>query len=193
METHCARVYLAGGTAWKVKRSVDLGYLDFSTLENRRWALERELAFNKAAGPDIYRAVRRLTRTSDGYEFDGNGEVVEYVLEMRRFDEKAVLDVAPGTLDGDIAEALGRTVARLHAGAPLSAAGGAEGLGYTIDSNAAHLRALAPRLGEEAVERLIEGTARAFAAAAPLLDGRRARGFSRRCHGDLHLGNILLE
>ena len=193
MRTHCAWVYLRGDTAWKVKRPVDLGYLDFTTLENRRWALERELAFYAPAAPDIYRGVRRITRTVAGFAFDGAGETVEYALEMRRFDETAVLDVAPDSLDGVVAEALGRTVARLHAGAPLSQGGGSEGLGYTVASNAEHLRALESRLGADAVKRLIEATAGAFAEAAPLLDERKAQGFSRRCHGDLHLGNILLE
>lgn len=193
VETHCARVFLAGATAWKVKRPVDLGYLDFTTLEKRRWALERELAFNRSSAPDIYRAVRRITCTSGGYEFDGPGEVAEYALEMRRFDEGAVLDVTPEALSGEVAEALGRTVARLHAGAPMGSGGGSEALAYTIGSNAGHLRALAPRLGAADVERLIGATDAAFEQAAPLLDARRGQGFSRRCHGDLHLGNILLE
>ena len=193
IETHCARVYLSGALAWKVKQPVDLGYLDFTTIERRLWALERELAFNKASAPDIYRAVRRITRTADGYEFDGEGPVVEYALEMRRFDETAVLAAAPDALDGAVAEALGRTVARLHAGAPACEAGGGEGLGYTVRSNAEHLRALAPRLGSDAVERLIAQTSAALARAEPLLDERRAKGLTRRCHGDLHLGNILLE
>lgn len=192
VQTSCAWIYLAGNTAWKIKRSVDKGFLDFTTLEQRRWALERELAFNQATAPDIYRAVRAITRTADGYSFDGPGEAVEYALEMRRFDEGAVLDVALETLDGGVGETLGRVVARLHATAPIIAGGGAGALAYTIGSNAEHLRALASRLGPQA-EVLVERTAAAFAQAAPLLEARRAQGFSRRCHGDLHLGNILLE
>ena len=191
VETSCARIYLARENAWKLKRPVDLGFLDFTSLEKRRWALERELVFNRVTAPDIYRVVRRITRTADGFEFDGPGEVVEYALEMRRFDETAVLDVASETLTGEVAEALGRTVARLHATAPVSNAGGSGALRYTVESNAEHLRALAARLGD--VGPLVAATAAAFERAAPLLDERRAQGFSRRCHGDLHLGNILLE
>ena len=63
VETACARVFLEGDTAWKVKRGVDLGYVDFSTPERRLWALERELAFNRPAAPDIYRSLHRITRT----------------------------------------------------------------------------------------------------------------------------------
>ncbi|HEX6860693.1 MAG TPA: AAA family ATPase [Caulobacteraceae bacterium] len=189
IETHCAWVFLTGDTAWKVKKPVDLGYLDFVALERRRWALDRELAFNRAAAPDIYRAVRRITREGEAFAFDGEGETVEYALEMRRFDDAAVLDHCPHALDGTLAEALGRTIARLHAKAPVTPrGGGAQMLGYTVTSNAAHLR----RTGLE-VEALIAATDAALAAVAPLLDERAGEGFARRCHGDLHLGNILLE
>ena len=66
IETGCAWVFLAGDTAFKVKKRVDLGFLDYSTLDLRRWALERELRFNRAATSDIYRAVRTITRKSGG-------------------------------------------------------------------------------------------------------------------------------
>jgi aminoglycoside phosphotransferase family enzyme len=62
IETSCARVFLAGGRALKVKKPVDFGFLDFTTLEKRRWALERELRFNRGAAPDIYRRVLAITR-----------------------------------------------------------------------------------------------------------------------------------
>ncbi len=125
IETSCARVFLLGDAAFKVKRPVDFGFLDYSTLELRRWALERELAFNRAAAADIYRAVRRLTRTdSGGIELDGAGETVEYALEMRRFDEQGVLATQPWAIDDALEDALGRTVARFHAGATLRPQGG---------------------------------------------------------------------
>lgn len=193
-ETATARVFLIGDAAFKVKRRVDLGYLDYSTLERRLWSMERELAFNRAAASDIYRAVRRVTRDGSGFVLDGPGETVEYALEMRRFDEDAVLSARPWAVDGDLADALGRTIARLHAGAALRpAGGGARALGYTIASNAKLLRGLAPRLGSAEVERLIAATDAAFLRLSPLLDARVGLGFARHCHADLHLGNILVE
>ena len=194
IETACNRVYLAGDTAWKVKRPVDLGYVDFTTLERRREAAEREIAFNSPAAPDIYRRVHTVTRSGDRLELDGTGPVLDYVVEMRRFDEGSVLSARPGSVDGSLAEALGREISRLHAAAPLRPeGGGADGLAYTIDSNAHLLTGLADRLGRDAVEAVIATTAGRFADAAGVLEARRRAGFTRRCHADLHLGNILLE
>ena len=194
IETACNRVYLAGDTAWKVKRPVDLGYVDFTTLERRREAAEREIAFNSPAAPDIYRRVHTVTRSGDRLELDGGGPAVDYVVEMRRFDEGSVLSARPGSVDGSLAEALGREISRLHAAAPLRPeGGGADGLAYTIDSNAHLLTGLADRLGRDAVEAVIATTAGRFADAAGVLEARRRAGFTRRCHADLHLGNILLE
>ncbi|MBR7620939.1 AAA family ATPase [Phenylobacterium sp. 20VBR1] len=195
IETACARVYLAGEQAFKVKRRVELGYLDYSTLDLRHWALERELSFNRAAASDIYRAVRKVTRTSDGgLELDGAGETVEFALEMRRFDEHAVLAAQPWAVDGQLADALGRTVAGFHAQAPVRPnGGGGKALKYTIDSNAQLLRGLAARLGTERVEQAVIATDAEYHRLEPLLEARKAAGFGRHCHGDLHLGNILLE
>ena len=144
---------------------------------------------------DIYRAVRAITRAADGgLEFDGAGEVVEHVLEMRRFDETAVLAARPWAVDGELADRLGRVVAGFHAAAPLRPeGGGGRALKFTIDSNAHLLRELAPRLGQERVETLVAATDAEFFRQAALLDARAAGGFARHCHGDLHLGNILLE
>lgn len=195
IETGCAWVFLAGDTAFKVKKRVDLGFLDYSTLELRHWALERELRFNRAATSDIYRSVRQITRASGGgLELDGPGAVVEYALEMRRFDESFVLAARPWAVDGKLADALGREVAAVHARAELRPqGGGGKALKYTIDSNAKLIRELASKLGHERVEALIAATDAEYFRREPLLDARRAAGFARQCHADLHLGNILLE
>jgi aminoglycoside phosphotransferase family enzyme/predicted kinase len=189
--TALARVFLTPELAFKQKKTVRYDYVDLSTDARRHWALERELAFNQPAAPDIYRAVRRITRRADGgLEFDGPGDLVDKVLEMRRFADDAVLSANPDALDGDMAEALGRTIARYHAEAPLRTR---SGIAYTLPSNAHVLAELAPQLGEAAVAELTAATAAEYAGRRGLLEARAASGFSRRCHGDLHLGNILVE
>lgn len=180
VETHCALVVLKGDEAFKLKKPVDYGYLDFSTPEKRRWAIERELVLNRRTAPDVYRDV---------IELEG-----ELILVMRRFDQDAVLSVCPERVDAAMAEALGRRIARFHAEAELAPkGGGAANADYVASSNANLIGSFADRLGAEDVARLEAGTADALRAVGPLLDLRRDQGFSRRCHGDLHLGNIFVE
>jgi hypothetical protein len=197
IETSCAWVFLKGERALKLKRPVDYGFLDFTTAEKRRWAVERELAFNRVTAPAIYRAVRRVTRGADGrlaFDGEGEGEAVDYVLEMRAFDPADVLAEQPDAVDGALAEQLGRVIAGFQAKAEVRPqGGGVKALGFTIRTNNENQRAFAAELGAEAVERVIAATDAALAAAGPLLERRRAEGFARRCHGDLHLGNILLQ
>ena len=194
VETALARVFLSADTAWKVKRDVDLGYVDFTTPEKRLWALQRELEFNRKAAPDIYRRIHQVTRAAGGgLELDGEGETVEHVLEMRRFDDAAVLATSPDLLDGDMAEALGRTIADFHAEAPVRPDRGMASLDFTLGSNARLLREMADRLGSAEVEALIELTAAERERCGVLLAERSRTGYSRQCHGDLHLGNILVE
>jgi len=130
IETSISWIFLFAERAFKLKKPVDLGILDFTTPEKRRWATMRELAFNHPAAPDIYRAVRAITRAPDGaLAFDGAGEAVEWALEMRRFDETAMLADRLPEVDGALAEGLGRMIARYHRIAtPGAAGGGAAGL-----------------------------------------------------------------
>jgi len=194
IDTACAHVFLEKDVAWKIKRHADLGYANFVSAEHRKWALDRELEFNKAAAPDIYRAVRTITREAGGgFAIDGRGEVVDHVLEMRRFDETQVLAARPEAVTGDLAEALGRMIAGFHAEAPLRPQGGLTALSFTIGSNAQLLRGTCPGLDQDRVEAMIALTEAELERQAPALAHRSAAGFARRCHGDLHLGNILLE
>jgi aminoglycoside phosphotransferase family enzyme/predicted kinase len=194
IETSCAWVFLQGERALKLKKPVDYGFLDFSTPEKRLWASRRELAFNRVTAPDIYRAVRAVTRDGGGFALDGGGEALDYLVEMRAFDPAGVLAEQPQRVDVDLAEQLGRLIARFHAAAEVNPdGGGVKALGFTIRTNAENLQALADKLGAGEVEPVVTATDAALDAAGPLLERRRAEGYARHCHGDLHLANILLE
>jgi aminoglycoside phosphotransferase family enzyme/predicted kinase len=191
VETSIARLFLFRDRVLKVKKPMDFGFLDFTTLEQRRWALERELAFNRETAPDLYRGVKPVVGAGGALRLGGEGQPLEWVLEMRRFPDGALLAERPERIDGDLAERLGREVARFHLKAAPVEDGGA-GLAYVLASNAQLLRAQAGRLGG-GLEPMLSAASAAFERAAPLLEKRARAGFVRRCHGDLHLGNIFLE
>ena len=195
-ETPIAKVFLAGDRAWKVKKPVDFGFLDYSTPAKRRWSMHRELSMNARLSGDIYRAVHAVVRERGALRLaePRTPGAFDWVLEMRRFPEGAILANDPALLDAPFAETLGRQLARWHAGAEIKPEGGGVGaLGYTLASNAEQLRALAPSLGAGAVEALLAETEASFRTLSPLLEARRAQGFARLCHGDLHLANLVRE
>jgi len=190
IETSISWVFLFRDRALKLKKPIDLGFLDFTSLAKRHWAALREVAFNRATAPSIYQGVRAITREDGSFAMDGAGVVADWVVEMRRFADKAVLSDNLGAIDGEFAESLGRRIAQFHLGAAVgSAGGGAAGLRFVLESNARQLRAL--RI--DGVEAVVAETKRELGQVARLLDRRLANDFVRCCHGDLHLGNILLE
>ncbi|MEK7246347.1 MAG: phosphotransferase, partial [Pseudomonadota bacterium] len=197
IETHISVVFLAGTRAFKLKKAVRYPYLDFSTLEKRRAACEAEIAVNRRAAPTIYRGVVRLARGPGGeLSLGGEGVPVEWLVEMARFDEDGLFDrlIRAGALDRHRIEELAETVAGFHRGAEQRHdADSAAGLAETIAGNAASMAGPAgDAFAAEAIARLKEMSDTLLATLRPLLDRRRERGLVRRCHGDLHLGNICL-
>lgn len=194
VETHGAVVFLAGDEALKIKRAVKLPYLDFSTLDARRRFSERELQLNRPHAPDIYLGVVPVTREVDGrLAIGGRGRPVEWAVRMRRFDEADLLSrsVARHGMTPQIAAALAGMVARYHASAPrgVPAANGLEAVAGSISSS---LEASGDR---RIVAKRAELGARIAAALSATGEIRRERaeaGCVRRCHGDLHLNNIVL-
>ncbi len=197
LETHSAMVFLAGDRALKLKRAVRYDYLDFSTAERRRRWCEAEVALNRRMAPAIYRGTAAVTRESSGrLALDGTGTPVEWLVDMTRFDGEALADrlAESGTLPLTAMAPLAASVAALHAGAAHRLdAGGAAGMRWVADGNREALAAFGDAVfPEPARSRVVLDTARALDAGAARLDQRRADGFVRQCHGDLHLGNIVL-
>jgi aminoglycoside phosphotransferase family enzyme/predicted kinase len=196
IDTHAASVFLAGDRALKIKRAVRFPFLDFSTLAKRKSACEAEIAVNRAFAPAIYRGVVAITRApGGGLAIGGDGEPVEWAVEMRRFDETKTLDhlAERGAIDDALADALGRAVAKAHGMAPVAAGFGfADELAEIIAQNDAELAAAPALFPAPQVAALGTATHATYARLRPLLEQRQRAGFVRRCHGDLHLGNIVL-
>ncbi len=185
IETSCATVVLKGAKAYKIKKSVDYGFLDFTTPEKRRTALLRELRFNQRMAADIYLGVE---------EIDG-----ESILVMRRFDTAGVLGEQSAAQDSwspDMAvmHDLGQLVARFHAGSEVCRdIQHVNNIKYVIDSNRKNIAAFRDQLGAEAIDAYDAAVSAAYAAVEADVLQRFEDGFVRHCHGDLHLGNILIE
>ena len=196
IDTHAAAVFLAGERAIKIKRAVRFPFLDFSTLDKRKAACESEIAVNRPYAPAIYRCVLPITRETDGsLAIDGQGEPVEWAVEMRRFDENATLDrlAEAGRIDDKLADALGRATAKAHALAPAVAGFGfARQLCEIVAQNDAEFLAEPQLFAPREVAALTQATRAALERLRPLLAARERDGCVKRCHGDLHLGNIVL-
>ena len=195
IDTHGAAVFLAGADAYKVKRAVRFPFMDFSTLEKRRLACEAEISINKPDAPEIYLGVVPIVRTSSGLALGGAGTIVEWAVHMRRFDENATLDrlADRGALQPELLTRLVASILRSHDRAPRRDGGAAfEGLAQYLDQNAAAFAA-APSLFDPARAQILARDAHAeLTAMKDLLLARGEAGYVRRCHGDLHLRNIVL-
>jgi len=196
-ETHISEIFLVGDRAYKLKRAVKFPYLDFSTAEKRRQACEAEVAINRRTAPGLYLGVIPVTREADGsLALDGGGAPVDWLVEMRRFDEDTLFDrlARAGKLDRDVMERLAEAIVRFHRDAePCPNSGGRAGLAMIAENNLACF-AEAPEgaFDADAVARLSQLTATAIADLGGILDRRRDMGRVRHCHGDLHLRNICL-
>lgn len=194
VETHTAIVVLAGERAWKLRRPVDYGWLDYGTLERRRAMAEAEIAKNAPTAPGLYLGLGGLIDGPGGPRLIGPGETVPQAAEplvvMARFPEEARFDrmAETGRIDAALLHATGRAVAAMHgSGAPAASARRVMDVAGLVRGEIAGLEDLAADLGEAAVGQATAAL-RSLAERAADAPPRPARV----CHGDLHLGNIVL-
>ncbi|ODR99261.1 hypothetical protein AUC68_04470 [Methyloceanibacter methanicus] len=197
IETHASFVFLAGDFAYKIKRSVKLPFLDFSTLEKRHKACLNELRLNRRTAPEVYLEVVPLARDAGGtLSLRGDGETVEWVLVMRRFGQEHLYDrmAREGRLS---IVAMGETaleIAALHRSADriLTIDQAVLPLEKIIAEHEDVLKGCVPGIvPQDLAEDLVRRTRSAFERLGPLLKRRARTGFVRHCHGDLHLRNIV--
>ncbi len=195
IDTHASVVFLAGARVYKLKRAVRFSYLDYSTPELRRGACEREVTLNRRTAPDLYLGAVPVTRGPGGLALAGEGEAVDWLVEMVRFEEAGLFDrmAAAGRLNERLMRDLADSIAEFHAGAEIDrAASGAAVMGRVIAGNDLNLRSASADFGPAKLDRLRTASDEALRRIATLLDRRRADGHVRLCHGDLHLRNICL-
>lgn len=199
IETHISWIILTGDYAYKIKKPVDLGFLNFSTLKLRKHYCEQELQLNQRLAPDIYLEVVSLTGTAELPQINGSGETFEYAVKMRQFDPEKQLDqlLRQNQLSTDHIDQLADTVASFHQQIEIAAEdnpfGTAEAVWQPVQENFDQIR---PRLEDETesarLKQLQQWSQQRFEQLKHVITTRKQNGFIRNCHGDMHLANITL-
>lgn len=194
VDTHASIVFLGKDRALKVKRAIRLPFLDYSTVEKRKQACEEELIVNRRFAPQLYRRVLPITRGKSGLEIDGEGPAVEWAVEMSRFDEQKTFDhlAEAGDIAPELAETLATTLRSAHQKATVSdGESWLASISEIIDRNTKVFLS-EPQLPRDKVQRLVALSQQELGDYWQLLRVRASEGMVRRCHGDAHLGNIVL-
>lgn len=196
IDTHANVIFLVGPLAYKVKRAVTFPFLDYSTLSLREAACKAEITFNKPNAPQIYRKALPITLEADGsLRLDGPGDVVEWVVEMNRFERRDELDVmaSRAPLADGLSESLAKMMVAAHAEAPLrDGLGFFEELSSYVEQNDAAFHEHPELYPSEDVRHLTDRSRAALTSLRQLIVKRGEQGLVRRCHGDAHLRNIVL-
>jgi aminoglycoside phosphotransferase family enzyme len=199
IETHISWVLLTGEYAYKIKKPVNLGFVDFTTPGQRRYYCEEELRLNRRLALGLYLEVVSIRGDPGAPRISGEGPVLDYAVKMREFPQDALASrrIAGGDFGAAEIDALAARVAEFHAGAP---AAGPEGRFGTPDAvlsaalqNFEQMLPLVKTVTEVRTLRMLrQWTEREHGARRDAFERRRGEGFVRECHGDLHLGNITM-
>jgi aminoglycoside phosphotransferase family enzyme/predicted kinase len=201
VETHISWIFLTGGFAYKLKKPVDLGFLDFSTLEKRRHFCHEELLLNRRLCPDIYLDVLPVVRQSGTFLLGSTGKepAADYVVRMIQFDRKLELDrlLADNAVSLEQIDQISSIIAGFHSSLPPAAReteyGKPDIIIVPVLENFTHTeRILSSPEEVEALEAIRTWTVSEHARLERIFRNRKAKGFIRQCHGDMHAGNMVL-
>ena len=190
LETHISWVLLTGPFAYKIKKPVTLGFLDFSTVELRKHYCDEELRLNRRWAPELYLGVVEIRGSRKSATIEGQGPLIDYAVKMVQFPQEARLDaqLAAGTLDVDDMRSLATMLAAKHGDAEIKTPGTLESVSKPMMDN---FDAIAKHFEQTPLHDLKAWTVSALKRLRPYLDNRREHGCIRECHGDLHLANLV--
>lgn len=197
VETHISWVILTGQFVYKIKKPVNLGFLDFSTLEKRHYYCNEELRLNRRLAPEIYLAVVPVYGPATQPSLCAGDEVIDYAVQMRQFPREAQLDqlLARGELQAFQIDALASTVARFHGEVAVAAADSEYGdpahVYAPVAENFTQVRERLPSTTDtDQLAALQTWSETTYARLEGMFGARKRDGFVRECHGDMHLGNL---
>lgn len=197
IETHISHVLLTGDFVYKLKKPVDLGFVDYTTLERRHYFCQEELRLNRRLAPHLYLDVVAITGSPDAPRVGGDGPVIDYAVKMRAFKQEDQWDhaLADGRLTAEHLTSLADTLARFHervaVARPGDGLGGPEQVRAALMANFELTRRFVPNLIDAAsFARLESWTDEQLTRLSGTIRARLADGFVRECHGDVHLQNV---
>ncbi|MFA7061020.1 MAG: AAA family ATPase [Pedobacter sp.] len=199
LQTHVSWIFLTDKHAFKLKKPVNFGFLNFSTIDLRRFYCNEEVRLNRRLCPDIYEGVVELRETSGGAAFHGNGSVIDYAVKMKRLPADRMLDnlVNNNRISGAEIQEVARIIANFHLNAPTSPAiaefGQLDRIMFNWEENFEQMIPFEETTLSEVERNRIKAWVSSFAAEnADLFKRRVDEGFIRECDGDIHLENICM-
>ena len=197
IETHISSILLTGDCAYKIKKPVNFGFLDFSTLAKRKYYCEQELRLNGRMAPEIYLGVVSINGSIDQPAINGDGPILEYAVKMRQFDQAGLLGnlLRQGQLTHAMIDELADVISKFHSTAAViptdSDLGSAANVYAPVVQNIEIIRPLLDDPHEqERLKRIQIWSNDEYHKRLSTLAKRKSDGFIRECHGDLHLDNI---
>jgi aminoglycoside phosphotransferase family enzyme len=197
IETHISLLFLTGNYVYKVKKPVDFGFLDFTSLEKRKYFCEQEVTLNRRLSRDIYLGVAKITRDRDKISFDGRGEVEEYAVKMKQIPEELLMDklLEKGRVNREMMEALSEKLVRFYSSAEtnetIKSFARPERVKQDTDENfeqtQKYINLVIPK---QIFEKIQSRTNEFLGAQEKLFQQRIASDRIRDCHGDLRLEHI---
>lgn len=198
IETHISWIILTGKYAYKIKKPVDYGFIDFTTLDKRKFFCEEELRLNRRFSSDLYLQTIAIRGSHSMPQLSGNGEIIEYAVKMREFPQHCLLSnyAAEKRLKTDHIDSMAQVISKFHRQAHCVATGSALGSAVTIgrwsDENFQQIENAIPEVQLPGYFiQLKTWSQEKLDSLRTIIDQRQPYGFVRECHGDLHLGNIV--
>ncbi|ASQ90651.1 hypothetical protein CHL67_06670 [Prosthecochloris sp. GSB1] len=199
VETHISLLFLTGRYAYKIKKNLDLGFLDFSTPEKREYYCREELRLNRRLCPELYLDVVPVTKDSAGLRIAGSGKIVDHAVKMVQFDRSKELDalLSRNLLREEEADQIAAAVAAFHLSLPAVADDTPFGRPEAVIKPVLDNFAAAARLNMDHEEAEELAALKSWSEAEhrrllPIFSSRKASGRIRQCHGDMHTGNMVL-
>ncbi len=197
MQTQMSYVFLADDYVYKIKKPVNFGFLDYTTLENRRFYCQKEVELNRRLCPDAYLGVVPVVNDNGQFRIGGGGETEEYAVKMRRLPQKAMMDalLAAGKVTPEMLAGVAAKLAEFHqkaaTGGDINNFGGIDTVNQNTDENFTQTeKYIGTTIPRDTYQRIKAYTEGFIESNTPLFQKRVNDGRVRDCHGDLHAAHI---